>query len=169
MTNVVGPPTEVVTLAPGAHVVAAVTPASASAPATLTYPNAGVLQGQGVWMLGPAVAVPAGAKRVSFDCTYTGTGPTSQVKFRVQWGHASNRMGVEPVDDTTIALDGAVGTQNEFDRVRNRPVSGASPMNWTVEVDVRAEPFVAIDFAELVQDANGAGSMTTVSWIGAFS
>lgn len=145
------------------------TAATATAPATLTYPNAGLLQGQGVWMLGPVIAIPAGAKRVSFDCTYTGRGATSQVEFRLRFGHTSGRMGVEAVDDSTITVSGSVGAQNEYDHDRVRPVSGSSPTTWPIRVDVTDEPFVALDFAEAVQDGAGAGTVNTVTWVASYA
>lgn len=160
------PPTQVVVLAPGSSI--GTSPAAATAPAALTYPANGVFQGQGVWMLGPAVTVPAGAKRVSFNPTYTGNGAGAQVQFRLRFGHATNKMGIEPIDDSNIAAAGSTGTQLEFDRVRARPVSDAVPMTWPVEADVGDEPFVALDFAETMQGVGGAGSIS-VTWEASFT
>ena len=168
-------PSEIVGIAPGSSVALApgttiaATPTTATTPTTLTYPSSGVFQGQGVWMLGPTITVPAGAKSISFDCGYQGTGPTSQVQFRIRRGHTSGTMHVEPVDDTTLTVSGAVGTQNECDRVRDRPVSGASAVGWDVDFNVAEWPFVAVDFAEAVQDVAGAGTMSSVTWVASFA
>ncbi len=120
------------------------------------------------WLTGSVFTIPAGVKSISWVVNWAHGGPTSQLSYRIQVGHANNLLGITRIRSTAPSIASQVATTTEYQSIVTLAEVGVNAVVPVTYENADGFAFAELDVQQAVVDGAGDGTVS-VTIAGSFN